>query len=453
MVVQLGTKGQPDSTQPIAWLMDCHRRIEHFLEVLINVTRTYEHRELDDEGRRALTVALDYFRHAAPRHTADEEHSLFPRMRNSDDRKMRESLEALDRLEDDHRKVEAAHQRVDQLGRRWLDARTLDQPSHAELTGLLSELAASYAKHIELEDQRVFVLAEQMLDADAMQAIGREMRQRRSDAPPQPPSQPSDADHAMLVELDLSRFAESVATTPSVPASGCVAALVGALAAALTHMIVSLSRSDAANRDVPHDRSETLTQLKQQRTWLLACVDRDARAFREFQSARKDGEAMDGAAGSGIIDVPRDVASHCLATIECLAHGVNHTKPYLKAEAYAAATLALTAIDVSRFNLHENAQFLQHADAHRAYHMVGDMHDNAARLHEQIASTLAATPSSGCAASESRGDASADQKSSLKTMHDKVETWDDVCCCEPEPRWQAVAEDLARAERDRIAEM
>lgn len=28
------------------------------------------------------------------------------------------------------------------------------------------------------------------------------------------------------------------------------------------------------------------------------------------------------------------------------------------------------------------------------------------------------------------------------TIHDKVETWEDTCVCEPEPRWQKVAEEI-----------
>lgn len=30
------------------------------------------------------------------------------------------------------------------------------------------------------------------------------------------------------------------------------------------------------------------------------------------------------------------------------------------------------------------------------------------------------------------------------TMHDGVETWDDLCICEPEPRWAAAEEELRR---------
>ena len=35
------------------------------------------------------------------------------------------------------------------------------------------------------------------------------------------------------------------------------------------------------------------------------------------------------------------------------------------------------------------------------------------------------------------------------TMHDDVETWVDTCSCEPEPRWQALAEELEAEEQAR----
>jgi hypothetical protein len=29
-----------------------------------------------------------------------------------------------------------------------------------------------------------------------------------------------------------------------------------------------------------------------------------------------------------------------------------------------------------------------------------------------------------------------------RSMHENVETWTDCCSCEPEPRWQALAEEI-----------
>jgi len=188
MPVPLGSQGQPDFTEPIALMMDCHRRIEHFLGVLRRVVGRCAHAPLDREAREALATALNYFASAAPRHTADEERSLFPRMRAVDDPRVREAMAQIDRLESDHRRAEAAHARLDLLGRRWLDAGALPPADAAEFAGLLGELSRAYAEHIPIEDDGVFVLAGRVLDEPALRAIGREMRDRRAEAPGRPGS-------------------------------------------------------------------------------------------------------------------------------------------------------------------------------------------------------------------------------------------------------------------------
>jgi len=156
-----------------------------------------------------------------------------------------------------------------------------------------------------------------------------------------------------------------------------------------------------------------------------------------FQHARRDGDSND-AAGSGMNDVPLDVAAHCFATLECLAHRVDQTKAYLKAEAYAASTLALAAIDVSRVNLHENARFMCSDDPDHAYRRSEQIHERAVRMHKQITFALRTTD----AMSHRREYQPDEQAHAIRTMHDNVEVWDDVCCCEPEPRWQAIADDI-----------
>ena len=188
MPVQLGTRGQPDFTEPIALMMDCHRRIERFLSVLARVLERYGRRDLDDEGRDALRTALDYFASAAPRHTEDEEQSLFPRMRRCADAAGREAMAQIDELESDHREAEAAHARLDVIGRRWLDVGRLDGNRRDELDVLLATMTATYARHIRIEDQCVFTLAGRVLDDEALAAVGREMQQRRAAAPGRPGS-------------------------------------------------------------------------------------------------------------------------------------------------------------------------------------------------------------------------------------------------------------------------
>ena len=75
MPVQIGAKAHPFS-DPTGLLSDCHRRIEMFLGALEGVASVID-RPLTKETRAALDSALRHFREAAPKHTADEQESLF----------------------------------------------------------------------------------------------------------------------------------------------------------------------------------------------------------------------------------------------------------------------------------------------------------------------------------------------------------------------------------------
>lgn len=183
MPVQIGAGPQADFSQPIDLLMDCHRRIERFLEMLLRVVDDTGGGVLDDEHRRALIMALNYFRSAAPRHTQDEEESLFPRMRQSGDPAATDALARLETLEADHRAQEIDHARVDALGLRWLADGRLPRPEAEELRDVLTRLRGGYQRHIRLEDEEVFPLAARVLSGAALAATGAEMKQRRAADP------------------------------------------------------------------------------------------------------------------------------------------------------------------------------------------------------------------------------------------------------------------------------
>ncbi|MGE0494368.1 MAG: hemerythrin domain-containing protein [Vulcanimicrobiota bacterium] len=175
MYVQIGASPEHDFEQPLGLLSDCHRRIEHFLGVLLKVAREAPPGEtLAEPFRRALEVALTYFREAAPRHTQDEEESLFPRLRRAGGQHP-----ALDTLESDHQEAEAMHYLVDGLASLWLDAGRLQLVQRALLAATLSRLERLYADHIRLEDEGLFPLAAELLDPGQLAEIGREMAQRR----------------------------------------------------------------------------------------------------------------------------------------------------------------------------------------------------------------------------------------------------------------------------------
>ncbi len=172
MPVLIGTT-QHTFADPIGLLSDCHRRIEMFLGTLAKLAARAGER-LEDQA--AMEAALRYFEVAAPKHTADEEEDLFPMLRR---REARDTVETLDRLEDQHATAEAWHREVDVLARRWLDGGRLSSEDAARLQDLLKRLTDLYAGHIEAEETRLFPLAQKVLSREEKEALGRHMASRR----------------------------------------------------------------------------------------------------------------------------------------------------------------------------------------------------------------------------------------------------------------------------------
>jgi hemerythrin-like domain-containing protein len=176
MPIQIGQK-QSDFTDPLGLLSDCHRRIEHFLGVLKRLCDKAKGGSLDAEEGKLLEKALAYFRNAAPKHTADEEHSLFPRLRASAESEA--PLARLAELEFEHALAARDHEIVDSLGTRWLSEGRLTPEDGVQLTEALKRLSEIYSRHIAVEDRELFPLALQLLRPEELAAVGREMAERR----------------------------------------------------------------------------------------------------------------------------------------------------------------------------------------------------------------------------------------------------------------------------------
>jgi hemerythrin-like domain-containing protein len=178
MPVQIGSSAHSFS-DPTGLLSDCHRRIEMFLGSLLAIAELSD-ANLTEEAKRALDAALRYFREAAPKHTADEEDSLFPRMRKVDHPDARAAMESLDALEHDHRAAESLHAQADKLGQQCLEMGKLSAAEAAEFKRVVFQLAGIYKQHIRTEDELVFPVAARLLSAGDRAAVGREMAARRS---------------------------------------------------------------------------------------------------------------------------------------------------------------------------------------------------------------------------------------------------------------------------------
>ncbi len=180
MPIVVGAKRESDFTDPVGMLSDCHRRIEMFLNVLVRVAEQAKGAALNEEQRGALETALRYFRQAAPKHTADEEESLFPRLRQIESAEVRALMVRIESLEEEHVCADRSHGEVDSLGRLWLKDGMLPADRAARLLTLVLQLRDLYRHHIATEDNEVFPAAAAALSASDRQARGGEMASRRS---------------------------------------------------------------------------------------------------------------------------------------------------------------------------------------------------------------------------------------------------------------------------------
>lgn len=179
MPVVIGRKPESPYTDPIGLLTDCHRRIEAFLGALARLASEGRGRELSPEHRASLEKALRYFREAAPKHTADEEKTLFPRLRACGKPEIDAMLSRVESLERDHARADLAHAEIDRLGQAWLAAGTLSDRDAARMAELLDELTLLYRDHIALEEGAVFPQAAAILNESDRKAMGEEMAARR----------------------------------------------------------------------------------------------------------------------------------------------------------------------------------------------------------------------------------------------------------------------------------
>ena len=177
MPVQIGAKTH-SFADPTGLLSDCHRRIEMFLGTLERIAE-FRERPLDADERTALEASLKYFRDAAPKHTADEEESLFPRLRRMHDPEVERAIETLDPLEHEHRRADSLHAEVDRIGRQWLERDSLIASEEERFRTCVAELALIYKEHIRIEDEVVFPIAGRILSPGEKAEIANEMTARR----------------------------------------------------------------------------------------------------------------------------------------------------------------------------------------------------------------------------------------------------------------------------------
>jgi hemerythrin-like domain-containing protein len=170
---------------PLEMLEACHERIRRTCALIVRLAGHLAAHGVDPEARAAARSAIRYFETAGEDHHRDEEQDLFAAIFHRVPAAQLNAARALiARLREDHRELEAAwHGMRSRLA--WVaedDLPELDAVSAAAF-------AAAYERHIALEEAELLPLARNVLDAPALEALGRRMA-RRHGVPFSPAARP-----------------------------------------------------------------------------------------------------------------------------------------------------------------------------------------------------------------------------------------------------------------------
>jgi len=211
-----------------------------------------------------------------------------------------------------------------------------------------------------------------------------------------------------LVDLTVSGFADELSSDSVAPGGGSVAALCGALSAALTAMVASLTWSKKGmeeSRPAMGGIGEAAQRLKD---WMLSAVDRDTEAFNAVIAARRlpkstDREAAEREsaieqANQGATKVPLEVLEHAVECLDLARQVARDGNPASVSDAGVAGACALACAEGAALNVRINVPAVTDAAAaagfqKRQRELLGKARTAAEQVRGIVDEVLARSPS------------------------------------------------------------
>lgn len=155
---------------PLDYLQADHLRQHRLCDLLENILRNPKAKE----SRASVDIVLDYLKVELPRHIADEEEDLFPRLKASctPGDNIEEMMEV---LREEHTQNAILLDAIEEA-LPTLDARA--RPDGPVLSGVV--FAEAKRRHIRWENALVLPLARARLGAEDLKGLGRGMAKRRN---------------------------------------------------------------------------------------------------------------------------------------------------------------------------------------------------------------------------------------------------------------------------------
>jgi len=167
-----------------------------------------------------------------------------------------------------------------------------------------------------------------------------------------------------LVKQNIKMFLDEVASSSPAPGGGSVAALSGALGAALSSMVCNLTREKQGYETVQNEIREILEKSEELRKDLTDLIDKDTDAFNEVMKALKMPKETEDqkeqrtnaiqAAFKQAAEVPLETARKCIQILD-IAHVVAEKgNKNSISDAAVSALMAQTGVQAAMLNVRIN---------------------------------------------------------------------------------------------------
>lgn len=172
----------------------------------------------------------------------------------------------------------------------------------------------------------------------------------------------------MLVTKTVNQFLDELASSSPAPGGGSVAALAGALGAALTSMVCNLTIGKKKYAGVQEEMKAILTQAEDLRTKFTGLVDKDTDAFNKVMEAfslPKETEPQIALRRAAINEatkeatlIPLEVMKHCIDAMALAQDVAANGNPNSVSDAGVSALLLHAACEGAALNVRINLSSL-----------------------------------------------------------------------------------------------
>lgn len=201
---------------------------------------------------------------------------------------------------------------------------------------------------------------------------------------------------AKLIKQNIKVFLDELASSSPAPGGGSVAALSGALGAALSSMVCNLTRGKQGYEAVQDHIGETFKKSEELRADLTELIDRDTEAFnlvmkaikmpKETEEQKKDRKNALQTAFKHAAEVPLETTRKCVQILDVARVVAEKGNKNSISDAAVSALMAQTGVQAAMLNVRINLSSIK--DSNYVQQVSTELHDLLQTAMEKSAEIL-----------------------------------------------------------------